>query len=204
MMERKFVQSEKDEFSIKEFVEEKLGKGKISDIKIERTPVGEKITIYTSKPGLIIGTRGEKIRELTEVLKKRFKLENPKIDILEIEKFELDARSVADEIASKLERFGQTRFKIIAYRMLERIKQSKALGAEIVLSGKLPSERAKSWRFAFGRLKKTGDMVKVVRKAKATAKTVPGTVGVKVLIVPPNAFEETIKEKVKETEEIKK
>ena len=59
---------------------------KISRLDIEYTPVGEKIIIYTPRPGLVIGRRGEKIEELTEVLKKRFKLENPHVEIDEIKK----------------------------------------------------------------------------------------------------------------------
>jgi small subunit ribosomal protein S3 len=62
-----------------------------------------------------------------------------------------------------------------------------AMGAEIRVSGKLPSSRAKSWRFAQGYLKKTGDTASVVDRAKAIAQTKPGTVGVKVSILSPNA-----------------
>ena len=59
--------------------------------------------------------KGEKIDELTRVLKKRFKLENPHIEIDEIIKSDLDAQLVADEIALSLERLGPLKFKVIAY-----------------------------------------------------------------------------------------
>ena len=62
-----------------------------------------------------------------------------------------------------------------------------ALGVEIVLAGKLPSDRAKSWRFAQGYLKKTGDPAKVVARAQAQAKTMAGVIGIKVSILPPTA-----------------
>ena len=55
MIEKKIIKSKKDEFATKEFIKKEIGKGKISSIKIERTPVGEKIIIRTSKPGLVIG-----------------------------------------------------------------------------------------------------------------------------------------------------
>ena len=119
-------------------------------MKIEYTPVGEKVIISTHKPGLIIGKRGESIERLTEVLKKKFKMENPRIDIAEIKNADLDAQIVADDIGLSLERFGSLRFKAIAYKALMRMKAAGALGAEIVLSGRLPSERAKTWRFKFG------------------------------------------------------
>ncbi len=186
MIEKKFVHMKKDEFTAKEFIMEQLGKGKISSVILERTPVGEKITVRTSKPGLVIGRRGEKIAELTKFLKEHFKMENPHIEISEVTNQYLDAKNVADETALALERFGSIRFKIIAYKMLERIKGAGALGAEIRLSGKLPSERAKSWRFAFGYLKKTGDVTRVVSRAEIGAQTVPGVIGVKVAIMPPD------------------
>jgi len=184
MEEKKFVQLKKDEYYIREFVKNEFGKGKISSIKIEYTPVGEKIIIATSRPGFIIGKRGERINEITDILKRKFKLENPHLEILEITKPEFDAQNIADEIALSLERFGSLKFKIVAYRMLERIIKAGALGVEIRLSGKLPSERAKSWRFAQGYLKKTGDVVKIVNKAEARANVPLGTIGIKVDILP--------------------
>jgi len=188
MIEKKFIKSKKDELAIKEFIKENIGKGKLSSIKIERTPIGEKIIIYTSKPGLIIGRRGESIQDLTTVLKKKFSLENPKLEIMEIQNPEFDAQTVADNIALSLERFGSDSFKIIAYRALERIKKAGALGCEIILSGKLPSEKARSWRFYFGYLNKTGETKSLVNSAAAVAKTKPGTVGVKVRIMPPDVI----------------
>ena len=186
MEERKFVNVRKEEHRIKEFVKRTFGKGKISSVKIEYAPVGEKIIVSTHKPGLVIGKRGEKIAQLTEVLKRRFKMENPHIDIAEITKPDFDAQLVADEIALALERFGPVRFKAVAYKMLTRIKNAGALGAELRISGKLPSDRARSWRFAFGYLKKTGDSSKVVDKGESVAHTKKGVVGIKVLVLSPD------------------
>jgi len=188
MEERHIVKFKKDEFAIKEYVKAILGKGKVSKVKIEYTPIGEKVIISTNKPGLIIGKRGEKIDDLTNVLKAKFKLENPRIEIDEITKPEFDAQIIADEIALGLERLGPLKFKVIAYKNLQRIMNAGALGAEIVLGGKLPSSRAKTWRFIQGYLRKVGDTAKVVDKAKAVAQTRPGTVGVKVSILSPTAI----------------
>lgn len=199
MEERKIVQFKKDEFSIREYIKNNLGKGKVSKVRIEYTPVGEKIVVATNKPGLIIGRKGEKIEELTSILKTKFKLENPHIEIEEITKPELDAQLMADEIALRLERFGPLKFKVIAYRTLQKIMDAGALGTEIRLNGKLPSSRAKSWRFAQGYLKKTGDPAKVVDRAQARAETKPGTVGIKVSILRPDAI---LKDKIKVDEEL--
>jgi len=193
MEEKKFVNVKKEEFRIKEYVKKVLGKGKISDIDIGYTPIGEKIIVSTSKPGLVIGRKGERILELTENLKKKFSLENPSIEIQEIKNPLFDAQTVADKIALSIERSGPIKFKVIAYRMLEEIVKGGAKGVEIRLSGKLPSERSRTWRFASGYLKKTGETKSIVDRAKAIAKTHAGIVGVKVSIVPPDAEIEEVK-----------
>ena len=186
MKERSTVQFKKEEFAIRESIKKLLGKGKISRIRIEYTPVGEKIIITTHKPGLVIGRKGEKIEEMTKLLKSKFKLENPHIEVEEVVTPEFDAQIMADEIALSLERFGPLKFKVTAYRTLQRIIKAGAKGVEIRLNGKLPSSRAKSWRFAQGYLKKTGDPAKMVDKAHARAETKPGTVGVNVSILSPH------------------
>ena len=217
MIEKKIIADKKNEYITKEYVKKVLGKGKISDIKIERTPIGERIIVFTTRPGIIIGGRGENIKNLTNILQKKFKLENPKIEVSEILSPEFDAKNIADDIAISLERFGPSSFKTRAYSSLERLKAAGALGAEIVLSGKLPSEKARTWRFSYGYLQKTGE-IKIVNKAEAVAFTRPGVIGIKVSIVPKDAviadkintnmpqeiIEETIEEKPKKKRASKK
>jgi len=199
MEEKQTVKLKKEEFAIKESVKKMLGKGKLSKVKIEYTPVGEKIIIYTNKPGLIIGRGGEKLNEITDHLKKHFKFENLHLDVEEIMEPEFDAQIIADDIALGLERFGPLKFKVLAYRNLERVMKAGALGCEIRLGGKLPGSRAKTWRFAKGYLKKTGDSAKVVDRAQARAETKPGTVGIKVSILSPHAI---LKDKININEEL--
>jgi small subunit ribosomal protein S3 len=187
MEEKKFVEFKKEELRVKEYIKNSLGKGRISAVSIEYTPVGEKIMVSTSRPGLVIGRKGEKIGELTSVLKKRFTLDNPHIEIVEITEPLLDAQLVADEIAVMLERRGSLKFKVISYKMLQQIIRAGAIGTELVLSGKLPSDRARTWRFSHGYLKKTGDPAKVVDRAQSQAITMSGVVGIKVSILHPNA-----------------
>lgn len=187
MEEKKFVKFKKEEYEIKEFVKNYLGKGRVSKVNIEYTPIGEKVIMLTSKPGLIIGRGGEKIEKLTEVLKKSFHFENPHIEIQEIKEMNLDAQAIADEIAINLENGGPVKFKIIAYKLLQQIVNSGALGVEIKLAGKLPSARAKTWRFKKGYLKKVGDSAKIVDTATSIAQTKPGTIGITVSILHPDA-----------------
>jgi len=112
---------------------------------------------------------------------------HPHVEILEITKPEFDAQLTADDIALALERLGSIKFKIVAYKMLQRIMDAGALGVEIVLAGKLPSERAKTWRFSQGYLKKIGESSSIVNRAEARADTMMGTIGIKVSILPPDA-----------------
>ena len=199
MEEKKFVNFKKEELRVREYIKKELGKGRISEVNIEYTPIGERINVHTSRPGLVIGRKGEKIAELTYVLKKRFKLDNPHVEIVEIIEPLLDAQLVADEIAVMLERKGSLKFKVIAYKMLQQIVKTGALGVEIRLSGKLPSDRAKTWRFAHGYLKKTGDISKVVDYAQAQAVTMSGVVGIQVSILRPDAF---LTDQIKITDEL--
>jgi small subunit ribosomal protein S3 len=100
-----------------------------------------------------------------------------------------------------LEKFGNLKFKNIAYKELVKIMKAGALGVELRLSGKLPSDRAKSWRFAAGYLKKVGDSAKVVDKAQSVALTKLGISGIKVSILPPDA---EIHDKIVINDEIKR
>ncbi len=200
MEKAKFIKLKKEEYGIKEYIKRNLGKGKISRLDIEYTPVGEKIVISTARPGLVIGRKGEKIEELTNFLKTRFKLENPHIEIKEIGNPLFDAQLVADEIAMALERMGNLKFKVIAYKKLQEIMRAGALGCELRLSGKLPSERAKSWRFSEGYLKKAGQSSKEVDRAQATALTKLGISGIKVAIMSP---EKRIYDQIKIGDDIK-
>jgi len=187
MIEREIIAQKAKEHYIKKFVEERLPKVGISSIKLKKIPLGEKIIINTSRPSLVVGSKGANIKDLTKTLKKKFNLENPQIEINEVKAVYLDAQIVAERIATSLERFGSARFKGIAHKVMENVISSGALGIELVVSGKIPGARAKSWRFYQGYLKKCGDVSIVgVRKAHTTALLKTGVIGIKVAIMPPD------------------
>jgi small subunit ribosomal protein S3 len=187
MIERKFIAQKMKEQHVREYIAMQMSKTGHSAIEIKRTPLGEKIIIYTSRPGLVVGKKGENIKRLTEVLKNKFGMENPQIEIGEIENKYLDVNSIADLIVDTFERFGTKRFKFIGYDMLQKIMGAGALGAEIVISGRgVPGSRAKSWRFLAGYLKKSGDLAEsYVISTKSAARLKTGAVGIKVKIMPP-------------------
>lgn len=185
MIERKFVKEKLKEYRVEDFISSSLSNVGHSHTKVVRTPLGEKIIIFASRPGLIVGRKGENIKKLTSTLKRKFDFENPQIEISEVEDPNLDAQIVAERIASTLERFGLQKFKAVGHRTLQDVMNTGALGVEIVISGKIPSARAKSWRFYKGYLKKSGDIaLSGVKTAFATALLKTGSVGIKVSIMP--------------------
>jgi small subunit ribosomal protein S3 len=187
MMEREFITQKIKEYQIQEFVDKTLGNVGHSHTVMKKTPLGEKVIVFASRPGLVVGRRGANIKDLTKALKKRFKLENPQIEISEVENVFLDANIVAEKIVSSLERFGTARFKGVGHKTMERVMDAGARGVEIVISGKVPGARARSWRFYQGYVKKCGDAaLENVRKSIQCAHLKPGSVGVRVSIMPPN------------------
>jgi small subunit ribosomal protein S3 len=214
MIERQFVKQNVKERMIHEFITKNLSNVGHSNTRMIRTPLGEKIIVYASRPGLVVGREGQNIKKITAQLKKKFKLENPQMEISEVENINLDSQVVAERIASALERFGSTRFKGVGHKVMTDVMGAGALGIEIVISGKIPSARARSWRFYSGYLKKCGDIALTgVDSAYARAELKSGTVGIKVKIMPPDIKlpdkielikeKETIVEEVKEASETK-
>lgn len=215
MIERKFVSQNVKEFQIKEFVAAQLSRVGLSDVKLQRTPLGEKIVVSASRPGLVVGRAGSNIQKLTKDLKEKFGLENPQIEIEEIKQVNADPAIVAEGIANSLERFGTKQFKGAGHKALKAVMDSGALGVEILISGKIPSQRAKRWRFYEGYLKKCGDIALTgVNYAQTTAFLKTGAVGIQVRIMPgdtklPDKIElyskiQTIVEEVKDEEVVVK
>ena len=188
MIERDIIRKKVNEFEILEYIAEELDRPGYSHTTIQKTPLGEKVTIYTSKPGFIVGRKGSNIKELTMVLKDRFGMENPQIEVSEIDNPNLNPHSVAKHIVHTFERFGPSRFKFLGYKLLEDIMKAGATGAEIVISGRgVPSQRSKTWRFSAGHLKKSGDIAEnLLSKGFAVAHLKSGSDGVKVSILTPD------------------
>ena len=187
MIERKIIGDKFTEFAVNSFVRKQLGDVAIKQVTFEKNPLGERITIYTSTPGLVIGREGSNIKKLTEVLKGNFHFENPQIKIGEVRDISLSASIVAKMIANDLANFGSQKFKLSGFKALTGIMNSGAMGCEIKISGKLPSSRAKSWRFSKGYLKKTGYVSDfLVDKAQEVVTLKTGVVGIKVQIMLPN------------------
>src|SRR3989338_6481876 len=190
MIEKKIVAKNIKEYVIQEYISHELPKASYSKIDIKKTPLGEKVIIHTSRPGLVVGKKGSNIQRLNEVLRGKFGMENPQVEIVEIESPNLDAKSVAERIVSSFERFGPKRFKSIGYRALQDIIDAGAKGAEIVISGRgVPSSRSKTWRFSAGHLKKSGDIsINHIKRSLVVAELKSGSIGIKVNILTPDVI----------------
>jgi small subunit ribosomal protein S3 len=188
-IERKFITQNLKELQIKEYILESLGKVGVARVKLHRTPLGEKILISCSRPGLVVGRAGSNIQKLTTELKAKFGLENPQIEIEELTNPMLEASILAEMISNSMERFGTGRFKGIGHKAMTEAMRSGALGVEILISGKVPSQRAKTWRFYNGYLKKCGDVaVEGVDISYRVAVLKTGVVGIKVSVMPPTTI----------------
>ncbi|MEM2091903.1 MAG: 30S ribosomal protein S3 [Candidatus Bathyarchaeia archaeon] len=173
--------AEIDEFLWKEF--ERAGYG---GVNITKTPLGTNIVIYAMRPGFIIGRGGETIKSLAKILEEKFNLPNPQISVAEIEVPELNPYVMASRIAAALRR--GVHFRRVGFWALNQIMSAGALGAEIIISGKLRTERARAEKFRDGYIPKSGDpAMKYVKKAVAHVQLKPGIFGVKVIIVSPDA-----------------
>jgi small subunit ribosomal protein S3 len=194
-IEDSIKKAEIDEFLRNEF--ERAGYGGVS---ITKTPLGTHLVIYTMRPGLVIGRGGETIRALATVLEEKFQLPSPQISVAEIEIPELNAYVVASRIASALKR--GVHYRRAGFWGLNQAMDAGALGVEIIISGKLRTDRARYEKFRAGYLPKSGEPPrKYMRKAELHVQLKPGILGVKVRLIPPEAkFPDQVKIQIIEKE----
>lgn len=182
---RYFIKDASKKSQIDEFLNRELRKAGYSKVEITKTPMGARVVIFAAKPGMVIGRRGQSVRDLTKTLEERFSLESPQISIASVELPELDAKIMATQIAMALER--GVHFRRAAYWAMGRIMDAGALGVEVIISGKLTTQRARTEKYRQGYLLKAGDQVtKQVLAAIAHSQLKQGIFGVKVSILPPN------------------
>lgn len=210
MIERKFIETNIRDLEIIDYIKKQIPNSGYSRTEIEKTPLGMRVVIFTSKPGLVVGRKGVNIVKIQKYLQDIFKLKNPQVEVQEVETPDLDAQINAESIASYLEKMGVSRFKAIGHKHLTKIMEAGAIGVEILIGGKVPGSRAKTWRFYAGYLPKCGSVSNEVQEAKVQAMTRPGTVGVTVRILRPGVrlpdeviFKDLEKDKQEKVEEFK-
>jgi len=181
-----FVSESVKKTEIDEFLRNEFEKAGYGGVDIAKTPLGTHIVIYAMRPGLVIGRGGETIKELATTLEQKFQLPNPQISVAELEVPELNAYVIASRVTSALKR--GVHFRRAGFWALNQVMEAGALGAEIVVSGKLRTERARREKFRAGYIPKSGEpALRYLRKAELDVQLKPGIFGVKVLIMPPDA-----------------
>jgi len=186
-VQKYFVRDTTRKAELDEFLARELKNAGYSKMELTKTPVGARVVVYAAKPGMVIGRRGQSIRDLTKILEEKFGLENPQISVAAIEVPELDARVVASQVAAALQR--GIHFRRAAYWAVQRVMEAGALGVEITIRGKLTSERSRYEHYRQGYLPRSGDAaLKQIRSAVEWIQLKPGLLGIHVKILPPGAI----------------
>ncbi len=168
-----------EDLAIRQLIREKMAQAGISKIEIERFPKRVSLTIWTAKPGIIIGRKGVNVRALRQDLE-ALSNKNVRIDVQEVERPELDAYLVAENIASQLQR------RISHSRAMKRsATQTMRMGAEgikISCSGRLTgAEMARREWVMEGRVPRS-TLRADIDYGFAEASTTYGRIGIKVWI----------------------
>jgi small subunit ribosomal protein S3 len=184
--EHQFIEDGIQRTQISEFFQEELARAGYGGMEVAKTPMGTQIVLKAEKPGMVIGKGGKNIRKITTQLEERFDLDDPQIDVQEVEEPDLNAQIVADRLSNALERGWY--FRKAGHTTIDRIMDSGALGAEIVLSGKVTGARSRVEKFNRGYIKHNGEPADaIVDDGQSVAVMKLGTIGVTVKIIPPNA-----------------
>ena len=202
-VERIFVKEGIKEAKLEEFLRKKFDKAGYSHTDIERTPIGTRIIVHAFRPGLVIGRSGRRVSELAEEIKEKFGIDNPLIDVREVENPFLDANVVARRIARAIER--GINYKKVANYYLQKVMAAGAVGISIRIAGKIMGkERSRFQKFREGFVATSGDYAeKLVDTAYAQAMTKPGIVGIQVRIMKEMPKEFIFEKKIDKVEEKK-
>ena len=139
---------------INEYLRSELVRAGFAGVELQRTPLGVRITLKTSRPGLVIGKGGKRIQEITDVLQDKFSLEMPQIEVEEVAEPDLDAQIMAERLAYSLDRGRH--YRRAGYYILRKVMDAGARGVEIIVSGKVTSQRARVQIFRAGTMSKSG------------------------------------------------
>ena len=173
-----------------EYLKETLRETGYGGVDIQKTPIGTRITLYVTRPGLVIGRKGSGIKDLTSKLEQRFGLNNPQISVMEIEVPELNPQIMANRIAQLVER--GTAFRRASMWTINTVMGAGAMGVEITIAGKLRSERAHFEKHSSGVIPKSGNAAdKIVKLGITDVLTKMGLMGIQLRIalkneVPPD------------------
>ena len=171
---------------VHQHVQKKTARAGFGGLSIQRTPLGTHIRISAERPGLVIGRKGGDIQNLTDELERKFGYENLQVEAGEVSNFALNPLIMASKVANALERGWN--YRRAGNSMLQRIMDSGARGCQITIAGKLTGLRHRTEKFVSGHIKFCGEpALQLMNVGIAQAKLKPGTIGVKVAIMRPDA-----------------
>lgn len=168
---------------IEEYLASELDNSGYAGCSLQKTPMGTRITIRTSRPGIVIGRRGAKVKELTDAVKEKFDINVPTIDVETVENPELNSQIQAERIAYAIQK-GQN-YRRATYSIIRRIMRAGARGVEVHISGKVTSQRARSQVFRAGVISKCGlPAEEGVSRGVCHLTLKSGVLGIRVKIMP--------------------
>ena len=171
---------------VHDHVQNKTARAGFGGLSIQRTPLGTHVRISAERPGLVIGRKGSDIQRLTEELERKFGYENLQVEAGEVNNFALNPLIMAAKVANALERGWN--YRRAGNSMLQRIMDAGARGCQITIAGKLTGLRHRTEKFLSGHIKFCGETaLELMDVGIAQAKLKPGTIGVKVAIMKPDA-----------------
>ena len=179
-----------NDIKVREFLNKKLANAAVSKIVIERPAKNAKITIYSARPGIVIGKKGEDIETLRSSLQNLMGIP-VQLNIEEIRKPEVDASLIAQSIAQQLEK--RVMFRRAMKRAMQNAMRLGAQGIKIMSSGRLNGiEIARSEWYREGRVP-LHTLRADIDYGVARAQTTYGIIGIKVWIFKGERFEEPTK-----------
>ncbi|MBR7123623.1 MAG: 30S ribosomal protein S3 [Candidatus Methanomethylophilaceae archaeon] len=184
--ERKFVAENVRRVLLKEYLMKEVSRAGFGGLEVQRTPMGTRVLLITERPGLVIGRRGQTIKNLTTVIEDRFGFENPQIEVQEVKNANLNAQIMAEKLAFSLERGWH--FRRAGHSTVRRIMDAGARGCHIIVAGKLTGQRHRTEKFKEGYIKFCGEpKANFITRGYAVAKLKMGVIGVTVEIMDENA-----------------
>jgi small subunit ribosomal protein S3 len=175
------------DLKLREFIRKKLAHASVSRIQIERLAGKGRITVYTARPGIVIGKKGEDIESLRREVSRMMGIP-VQISVEEIRKPELDAQLVAESVAQQLER--RIMFRRAMKRAVTNALRLGAQGVKIHVAGRLGgAEIARSEWYREGRVP-LHTFRADIDYGFAEAKTTYGVIGVKVWIFKGEVFDQ--------------
>jgi len=169
----------KQDLNIQKFVKSHLKHAAISKIEVERTAKKTKVNIFSARPGIIIGRKGDEVERLKKELSKRNQ-HDVVINIKEIKRPEIDATLIAENIASQLER--RIAYRRAIKRSIQAAMRMNIAGCKVMVGGRLNgAEIARSEWVREGQVRLHTLRVDI-DYGVAEANTTYGIIGVKVWI----------------------